>query len=444
MPARDPEFVGARIKEARLERGLRQAAFVGPLVSPGYVSLIEQGKRMPSRKALNHILSILEMSEHELFKQRDVDFSPKARATVARADLLITQGNLDGAAGLLKSLPQYAFNLPEVQLVNVEILLATEPAKALYVLDQQIDAFISHNQWTHVLRNISISMRALAEVEQSIEAIVYLSRVHRLLLDKSDADSVVVTVVVSELAKRLVFMGDVDGARTVIEDSSAFYFDALNLQKRAEFLLKQAEAAYESGAYEVSIDLSRVAQRLLRGESHLQVDSARDHALAVIGTIVAQIFPADQELNAKLQAVIQQQLEFSEEDRKRRALASVAMASLHLATKNESSAGQYLEYIPADAKFESDIEFERQLASAQVAIAKDNLAAARVHLGHCVTLIEAGSVGAKANYQASRLAVVYESIGDADLAYAVLRGAQKRIPNESANAELETSTFDQK
>ena len=429
MPTRDPEFVGARIKEARLKQGLRQSAFVGPLVSPGYVSLIEQGKRMPSRKALNHILAVLNMTEAELFKQRDIDFSPQSRATVARADLLITQGDLIGAKKLLDSLPQFAFNLPEVQLVNVELIMAQDPVKALYVLDQQVDNFIRNHQWTHVLRNISLSVRALAQMEQTVEAVVYFARIHRALMAKQDSDAVVVTVVVAELVKRLVEMGDSDGARQVIEESTGSFIDSLDLDKRAEFLLKQSQAAFEASAFEVSIDLSRVAQRLLRGESHLQVDAARDHALSIIGKSVAQLYSGEHKLNRQLQDVIKHQLEFSDADRQRRAAASVALASLLVATNDSDSARGHLEIIDSNLKLVPEMEFEYQLVSAQVAIASGDMDEARLNLGRCVHILESFSTGAKLQHYAHRLAEVYESIGDVDLAFAVIRSGQTRVPN---------------
>lgn len=439
MPNRDPEFVGARIKEARTSRGLRQSAFVGSLVSPGYVSLIEQGKRMPSRKALNHILGVLGITEAELFKQRDVDFSPQSRASVARADLLITQGDLAGAKALLDTLPNFAFNLPEVQLVNVELILAQDPAKALYVLDQQVDNFIRNHQWTHVLRNISLSVRALAQVEQTVEAVVYFSRIHRLLLTKSDSDAVVVTVVAAELVKRLVELGDSDGARQVIEESSGYFIGSLDLAKRAEFLLKQSELAFEASAFEVSIDLSRVAQRLLRGESHLQVDSARDNALAIIGNHVAELFPGNHKFNKQLQDVIKHQLEFSEADLRRRAAASVALASLLLSTNDVKSANQHIDAIDTRVVLAPEMEFERNLVAARVAVASKSIDIARTHLGKCVEIMESIPIGAHLKNLAHRVAEVYEGIGDVDLAFAVMRSGQTRTPNFLGTSQPVTS-----
>ena len=441
MQSRDPEFVGARIKEARLERGLRQSAFVGPLVSPGYVSLIEQGKRMPSRKALGHILGVLEISEQELFKQRDIDFSPKSRASVARADLLITQGDLDGAKKLLSSLPHHAFNLSEVQLVNVELVLVEDPAKAFYVLDQQVDKFIANNQWTHVLRNISLSIKALDLSEQTVEAIVYFSRIHRLLLAKSDADSVVVTVVAAELVKRLVVMGDSDGARLVIEESSSYFVSALSVEQRAQFLIEQSSAAFDSAAYEVSIELARVAQRLLLGESHRQIDTARDRALSTIGTIVAELFPGNHRLNTQLQQLISNQLEFSQADQQRRAAASVALAALMVGSQNVLSATRHLESIDSQLQLAIELEFERNLISARVAISGNDIDSARSYLGKCVEFVESARMGAQSQSLAHRLAAIYEEIGDNDLAFAVMRSGQTRVPNflEAAAAKSDSA-----
>src|SRR4051794_23575444 len=98
--------IGTRVRELRQAKGLTQQALVGDGISPGYVSLIESGKRTPSPAAVARLAERLGVSVDELVAEPAAEpvvpmVSEAARLDVNFARLALANGNPAEALGTL-------------------------------------------------------------------------------------------------------------------------------------------------------------------------------------------------------------------------------------------------------------------------------------------------------------------------------------------------------
>src|SRR5881628_2756741 len=85
--------IGVRIRELRLARGMSQQALSGDGISPGYVSLIESGKRSPSREVTECLAARLGVPVEELLAAAAPSESDEARVEVNFARLALSNGD---------------------------------------------------------------------------------------------------------------------------------------------------------------------------------------------------------------------------------------------------------------------------------------------------------------------------------------------------------------
>ena len=86
---------GTRVRELRQAKGLSQQALAGDGISPGYVSLIESGKRTPSPTAVARLAERLDVPVSELVDEPETApvVSESARLEVNFARLALGNGN---------------------------------------------------------------------------------------------------------------------------------------------------------------------------------------------------------------------------------------------------------------------------------------------------------------------------------------------------------------
>ena len=80
-----PEF-GQRLRELRLDRGIKQTELAGGPVSASYISRLEMGNRLPSPNALSYLAATLGVTVDELTTQHD----PEGRGGAAEPDRATT------------------------------------------------------------------------------------------------------------------------------------------------------------------------------------------------------------------------------------------------------------------------------------------------------------------------------------------------------------------
>lgn len=85
--------IGARVRQLRRAKGLSQQALAGDGISPGYVSLIESGKRTPSPATVERLARRLGVSVSELVGESKPEVNEAARLEVNFARLALANGH---------------------------------------------------------------------------------------------------------------------------------------------------------------------------------------------------------------------------------------------------------------------------------------------------------------------------------------------------------------
>jgi tetratricopeptide (TPR) repeat protein len=98
----DPRALGARLRTARQARGLSLRALAFPGCTAPYISVIENGRRIPSLQVLNKLASRLGVSADYLATGRESAFTDPT----AEAELMLRLGELEQAEGLYRELAE--------------------------------------------------------------------------------------------------------------------------------------------------------------------------------------------------------------------------------------------------------------------------------------------------------------------------------------------------
>lgn len=93
----DPEALGQRIKQLRLERGLSQEAVAAPRYTAAYVSHLEKGKRTASPEVIKHLASKLGVDADQLVTGRDPKRRLQLQLEVDRALAQLYSGDTEVA-----------------------------------------------------------------------------------------------------------------------------------------------------------------------------------------------------------------------------------------------------------------------------------------------------------------------------------------------------------
>jgi tetratricopeptide (TPR) repeat protein len=109
----DPQGLPARLKEARRTAGLSQAEAGGGELSASYVSLLESGRRRPTRAALEVLADRLGCTVDYLVHGQDQDAMDRARLALDYADLALRNGEQADALTQLEALGDGVAALPE-------------------------------------------------------------------------------------------------------------------------------------------------------------------------------------------------------------------------------------------------------------------------------------------------------------------------------------------
>jgi tetratricopeptide (TPR) repeat protein len=110
----DPRALGRRLKEARVARGLSLRGLSFPGCTAPYISVIENGRRVPSLQVLNELASRLGVSADYLATGRESAFTSRA----SEAELMLRLGQLDEAEALYRTLAETGAERDRVQAVG--------------------------------------------------------------------------------------------------------------------------------------------------------------------------------------------------------------------------------------------------------------------------------------------------------------------------------------
>ena len=92
LRAVDPRALGARLKAARVARGITQSALAGDGISTGYVSRIESGVRRPTLKVLTELARRLDKPVDQLLRGVSSTEYDEIRLSLDYAELALENG----------------------------------------------------------------------------------------------------------------------------------------------------------------------------------------------------------------------------------------------------------------------------------------------------------------------------------------------------------------
>ncbi|MDP9223063.1 MAG: helix-turn-helix domain-containing protein, partial [Actinomycetota bacterium] len=84
--------LGSRLRRHRIARGLTQQELADPYYTHAYISTIEAGRRQPSRQALAHFASKLEVDFEELETGRPADLEAQLALDLQEARIALSSG----------------------------------------------------------------------------------------------------------------------------------------------------------------------------------------------------------------------------------------------------------------------------------------------------------------------------------------------------------------
>ncbi len=166
--------LGVRIRLLRRERGMSQAELAGRELSESYVSLIESGRRRPSRRALNIIASRLGLTVEGLCDQvvaedPQVGFALRFAELAARnGDVKAARSALDAVSADLRLTASGGVKLRQVEALVAELEGNLEGAVGR--LENLLgDPHVRGAVWAEVATSLVRCYRELGELSRAVE-----------------------------------------------------------------------------------------------------------------------------------------------------------------------------------------------------------------------------------------------------------------------------------
>ncbi|MDT7846930.1 helix-turn-helix domain-containing protein [Streptomyces justiciae] len=94
----DPEIIGRRVQQLRVERGLTQRQLAEPAYTAAYISTLESGRVRPSDQALRHLADRLGVAFDELATGRPAHLVTDLRLRLIEAQRTLATGDTEEAA----------------------------------------------------------------------------------------------------------------------------------------------------------------------------------------------------------------------------------------------------------------------------------------------------------------------------------------------------------
>lgn len=263
-----PDQLGKYIKELRLAAGLKQSAFVGELISSGYISLIEQGKRQPSKQALEHIARVLGVSSAELLEPKNQEISNQVRVQLANIELHLANLQVDLAQEILEQLPETVRHSLLCRAIQTEIdygkgnFMAAEIA----CLELMEDAF-EVEDWQILRRGILTFGRIANRLNCLLECQIYLSQLRTRLLRIEGVDALLLAQLTASLADRYMHLGDSASSMKLLANLEELLPKVSDRRGLGSALWVKSNTAYAAGDYERALSLATEAQSYFAMES---------------------------------------------------------------------------------------------------------------------------------------------------------------------------------
>lgn len=282
--------VAERVRSLRRAAGLNQQDLGAGELSASYVSLIEQGKRIPTARALEVIADSLETSVEYLMTGRDQASSRRLELRVRGVQRRISLG--ESGPELLDEIDELlASSLPgglhaQIQLLRVDALrvsgMAVEALEAAEVLSESLVLPVGTELWHHLQASRLDQYRDLGDIDFAIH--VGETALQQVRQRELQADSATIRLVIS-LAEAYADRGDLERSRQLLHSAQSDSA-APNVVDRASLLWGLSRLAEQRGEMDLAIDLSDRALQIMGQRNdvlmraHVELDLARVHLSA--------------------------------------------------------------------------------------------------------------------------------------------------------------------
>jgi len=432
-PKIDPKVLGDRIRELRRRKGLRQAAFVGELISSGYISLIEQGKRYPSSKALTHIADVLDVSVGELTKPPTKALDPDQEALLAQAEALVAMGEYKSPQALISKLDPETLSSLRGRMLTIELdyaldnfIAADIPVKAL------VEDAIAAGDWELSRKALVTCGRISDFLDTTVESTIFLSNVKRNLNRIPNVDPFLMAQLTAMIADRLVYLGDLVSAQKMLTELDVLLPQVKDKRGRASALWVSATLARESGDFERAIMLNEEAQTLFGQE----LDSIALFNLKLgRAKILADCAPHDDPRIAQTVAEFEQSIVEIESKGDLRLLLHVNVSLVYLLIllrKYDQAEKILLEVLESDESANSMFFAHNLVNMGIIQLRRGDTSGAKSYLDKGWNLMRNFEPITNIRRQMVEIADLYAEIGEKDMVIEVLRATNKPVGNFAA------------
>jgi transcriptional regulator with XRE-family HTH domain len=432
-PKIDPAVLGDRIRELRRRQGLRQSALVGELISSGYISLIEQGKRYPSSKALAHIANVLQVSVGELTKPPSKALDPDQEALLAQAEALVAMGEYKSPQSLISKLEPETLSSLRGRMLTIDLdydldnfIAADIPVKAL------IEDAIAALDWDLARKAIVTCGRISDFLDTTVESTIFFSNIKRNLNRIPNVDPLLMAQLIAIIADRLVFLGDLFSAQKMLTELDVLLPKVKDKRGRASGLWVSASVAYESGDFERAIVLNEEAQTLF-GE---ELDSVALFNLKLArARILADCASNDDPRIAQTVSEFEQLIVELESRGDLRLLLHVNISLAYLlilVRKYDQAEKILLEFLKSDDASNSMFYAHNLVNLAIIQVRRGDINSAKSYLDSGWNLIRNFEPITNIRRQMVEIADLYAELGEKDMVIEVLRATNKPVGNFAA------------
>ncbi|KDA42833.1 helix-turn-helix transcriptional regulator [Frankia sp. BMG5.23] len=251
---------GARLRQLRSERGLRQLDLVGDNISASYISLLEAGRRVPTDRVIHHLSEQLGCSPDDLrIPTEDTSLrSAAVQMKLARAALLVDAIS-EAESWYRRVRVEHQDNHEVSQEVEFGLARAAElagrPAEAAerYQRCRPADADLSYPHQLGVALGLVRSLARCGDADGALIAADHaLRQISEVGLAVSDVAVEVRAVLASVLCKR----GDYASAQRPIAEALEIVPAIADHRALADTYWRAGMAAYETGRIGLSLELA--------------------------------------------------------------------------------------------------------------------------------------------------------------------------------------------
>ncbi|MBU6347428.1 MAG: helix-turn-helix domain-containing protein [Actinomycetales bacterium] len=422
--------LGIRIRKMRQNAGLKQSAFVGDLISSGYISLIEQGKRLPSPEVLNHIAQILGVTAAEILNAESSQSTDEQRALVAQAEALMAMRDFPSAAEVVAKFDHKTRKSRIARVIQAELDLALGYFLAGEMLcTDLIDDAVKARDWSITRRAVLAYSRISDRLNSTLESTIFLSELRRKLSKMPEVDDLLMAQITASLADRFLHLGDESSALKLLSHLDELLPKVSDLRARGSALWVRTTAAYETGDFEQAILLAQEAQSLF-------TSTADDFAPKVLQIkrlqIILRCLP-DEDPRV-LEAFEELELALSESENVKHVLVSHLR---QIKTDYQFKLGMYDAaedgYLMLLSNSEDEIEITAQnlCQLGRIKALRANISQAEELFTRSWSLLRAIELVPTVRRQLLQLAECFESVGNNDLALDVLKSMHKPVSDLS-------------